>query len=139
MRVGRVLTVLLVGWLLGACGRQALHGQEGPGATPHRSGIVGMVHLGPQCAVDIGADACRDKPSAGSTVTVTRQHPVGNGAGEPTVAQTTTDADGRYRVALRPGRYVVTAHAGMSCRPIEVRVATGTYSKVDLRCDTGIR
>ena len=29
--------------------------------------------------------------------------------------------------------------AGMSCQPMVTRVTARTYSKVDLRCDTGIR
>ncbi len=55
------------------------------------------------------------------------------------VACTTADADGSYRVAVAPGRYVVTADAGMSCEPMDARVTAGAYSKVDIPCDTGIR
>ena len=55
------------------------------------------------------------------------------------VARTTTHADGSYRVAVPPGMYVVTAHAGMSCELMNIRVTSGAYSKVDIPCDTGIR
>jgi hypothetical protein len=51
----------------------------------------------------------------------------------------TTDDRGIYRVTVAPGRYVVTTDAGMRCQPMDVRVTAGTYSQVDIRCDSGIR
>ena len=60
------------------------------------------------------------------------------GAGEP-VAETTTDAEGRFRVAVPPGAYVVTAEAGMSCEFIDAVVTAGEVTVVDVPCDTGIR
>ena len=46
---------------------------------------------------------------------------------------------GNYRVGVAPGKYVVTADAGMSCELMDARVEAGAYSKVDIPCDTGIR
>ena len=40
---------------------------------------------------------------------------------------------------LRPGTYVVTADAGMSCTRMTARVEPGAYAETDVRCDTGIR
>lgn len=133
MRVGGMLTVALGVSLLAGCGDQ------GPGTTHDRSGVAGQVHLGPQCPVETEGQPCADKPAAGSRVTVAKQLAGDSQAAGQVVARTTTDAGGRYRVAVAPGEYVVTADAGMSCELIDVRVHAGAFSPVDIRCDTGIR
>ena len=114
-------------------------GAQDAGTTRDQSGVAGQVHLGPQCPVETEGDPCADQPAAGSRVTVARQLPGDSYAGGEVVARTTTDANGRYRVAVAPGEYVVTADAGMSCELMDARVAPGAYSKVDIPCDTGIR
>jgi hypothetical protein len=114
-------------------------GDQGQGPARDRSGVVGRVHLGPQCPVEIEGEPCPDEPAAGSTVTVAKRLPGESNAAGEVVARTTTDADGRYRLAVPPGSYVVTADAGMSCELMDARVAIGVYSKVDISCDTGIR
>ena len=133
MRVGGVLIIALAVSFLAGCGDQ------GPGTTRDQSGIAGRVHLGPQCPVETEGDPCEDKPAAGSRVTVAKQVPGNSDANGEVVASTTTDADGNYRVAVPPGMYVITAHAGMSCELMSTRVPSGAYSKVDIPCDTGIR
>jgi Carboxypeptidase regulatory-like domain len=113
---------------------------DGPRSSADgHSGISGRVHLGPQCPVEQAGIPCPDKPAANATVTVSRQLPGEAYAAGPTVAQTTTDADGRYRVAVSPGAYVVTADAGMSCELMDVRVRDGVYAQAPIPCDTGIR
>lgn len=103
------------------------------------SGVEGLVHLGPQCPVETEGEPCDDQPAAAVEVTVSEQV-AGEmyGAGEP-VAQTTTDALGRFRVAVPPGDYVVTAEAGMFCEFMDAHVTAGAYVTVDVPCDTGIR
>ena len=133
MRVDGVLIIALVVPLLAGCGAQV------PGTTGDQSGVAGRVHLGPLCPVETEGDPCEDKPAAGARVTVATQLPGNPDAGGEVVARTTTDADGTYRVAVPPGRYVVTAQAGMSCEPMDTRVISSTYAKVDTACDTGIR
>jgi hypothetical protein len=108
------------------------------GADPN-SGISGRVYLGPQCPVEQAGVPCPDEPAANATVTVSKQLPGEAYAAGPTVAQTTTDAAGRYRVAVPPGAYVVTADAGMSCELMDVRVRDGGYAQAPIPCDTGIR
>lgn len=103
---------------LAACGDD-----EPAGAT----GITGRVLLGPQCPVEVAGEPCDDEPAAHVTVLV---------SGEPAAE---TDADGRFRVALAPGEYVVTADAGMSCDAVDARVPDGGYARVEISCDTGIR
>jgi hypothetical protein len=103
------------------------------------SGILGRVHLGPQCPLESAAHPCPDRPAAGSVVTISGPVPARSTTGLRVVARTTSDAAGAFRVALPPGRYVVTADAGMSCPEASRRVVSGAYAEVDLRCDTGIR
>ena len=133
MRLGDVLIAALVVSSLAGCGGQ------GPGATRDQSGVAGRVHLGPQCPVETEGDPCDDKPAVSSLVTVAKQLPGNSEAGGEVVAHTTTTADGSYRVAVPPGRYVVTANAGMACALMKTTAVSGAYSKVDISCDTGIR
>ena len=112
-------------------------GDEQSAATD--SGVEGVVQLGPQCPVEVEGQPCDDKPAAAVEVTVSKQVPGEMyGGGEP-VAHTTTDALGRFRVAVKPGAYVVTAEAGMFCEFMDTRVVAGEYVTVDVPCDTGIR
>ncbi|MEO5854094.1 MAG: carboxypeptidase-like regulatory domain-containing protein [Nocardioides sp.] len=129
-----MLTIALAASLLAGCGDAG-----GSRATRDQSGIVGRVHLGPQCPVETEDDPCLDKSPAGVRVTVAEQLPGDSyGAGE-VVARPTTGARGSFRVTLDPGNYVVTADAGMSCELMDVRVTADAFSTVDIPCDTGIR
>ena len=124
---------------LAVCGFTACGQQAAPGSTRDQPGIVGRVHLGPQCPVERQDFPCPDTPAEGSTVTVAKHGPEHLNASGPVVARTTTDAHGSFRVGLIPGTYVVTADAGMSCELVVARVIGGSDAKVDIRCDTGIR
>jgi hypothetical protein len=134
VRVTAVLTIAVAVSLSAGCGDQG-----DSGTTGTRSGITGQVHLGPQCPVETKNGPCADKPAPGSNVTVAKQLPGDSHAGGDVVARTTTDIHGIYRIALAPGKYVITANAGMSCGLMDARVHAGGYSKVDIACDTGIR
>ena len=132
MRVGGVLLTALVMAPFTGCADQ---GQ----ATHVTSGVTGQVLLGPRCPVEMAGDPCPDQPAAGARVTVTVQLAGELNPDGEVVARTTTDAEGRYRVAVPPGRYVVTADAGMSCELVATPVAASSYAKADIPCDTGIR
>jgi hypothetical protein len=132
MRAGLPLTLAAGLLIVVACGDQQ------PAAEPD-SGVTGVVHLGPQCPVQSSQDPCDAQAAAGVTVTVSEQIPGEAYVAGKEVARTTTAADGTFTVALAPGEYVVTAEAGMSCELMDARVARGTYAKVDIPCDTGIR
>jgi outer membrane murein-binding lipoprotein Lpp len=108
-------------------------------AAQTSSGVAGLVHLGPQCPVETLGDPCADQPAASVTVTVSKQIPGEAYAAGEEVARATTDADGRFRIAVPPGEYVVTAEAGMSCELMDAHVTEGVYAEVDVPCDTGIR
>lgn len=133
MRVAGVLTLALVALLPAGCG------EDGRAGSSVMSGVTGRVQLGPQCPVEIAGTPCPDRPASGATVTVARRLPGESYAGGEVVASTTTDADGSYRVAIRPGTYVVTADAGMSCEVMDAQVDADAYTDVDVACDTGIR
>jgi hypothetical protein len=133
MRTGGVLAIALAAALLAGCGG------EDAGTTPAGSGVAGRVSLGPQCPVERKDHPCPDEPAAGATVTVAEQVPGDPYAAGEVVAHTTTGTDGRYRLAVAPGRYVVTADAGMSCELVDARVVAGAYATADVSCDTGIR
>lgn len=126
------VAVLAVGALTSGCGEQTAPAESG-------SGVAGVVRLGPQCPVEVEGRPCRDGSPVGVKVLIAEQLP-GDlyGAGDP-VAETTTDIKGRFRVALRPGDYVVTAEAGMSCEFMDAVVTAGAFTDVDVPCDTGIR
>lgn len=113
-------------------------GDATPMATTS-SGLTGTVHLGPQCPVETLDQPCEDKPAAGVTVTVSEQLPGEAYAAGATIAETRTDSSGSFQVVVAPGLYVVTADAGMSCELMDARVTAGTYTQVDVPCDTGIR
>ena len=54
----------------------------------------------------------------------------------------TTDNQGRFRVSLKPGRYIVTLaehRFPRPCGPFEIDVESGKMTKVEWRCDTGMR
>ena len=94
------------------------------------SGLYGVVTRGPVtpvCRADVPCTA----PYAKATLVFSR---VG------VIRRVTTDAKGRYRISLAPGRWtlrVQNAHFGW--RPTVVTVPSGRYGKVNVSVDTGIR
>jgi hypothetical protein len=84
--------------------------------------------------VQIAESPCPDKPYPG-TVQATR---TGGGS-----SQVKTDDQGRFRLALEPGTYVVTlmlSNAGPpTVRPVSVTVVQGQFAQITVSVDTGIR
>lgn len=134
MRFSRLITVALAAAFLVGCGDAA-----GPGAPADDSGVVGVVHLGPQCPVQSAEHPCPDTVPAGVEVTLARPLPGDSAAAGKVIARGTTDADGSFRLDVAPGHYVLTSDAGMSCGLVDARVTDGAYATVDVTCDTGIR
>jgi hypothetical protein len=120
-----VVVVALV--VLSGCG-----GHSAP--TSRDSGITGTVVAGPQCPVEVIGHPCPPRPVS-ATVTVEDQ------AGR-TMTTFTSDEQGGFRVALPPGRYrLITQRANQPqlMQPVDVTVAAGTYTRIRLFLDTGIR
>lgn len=54
----------------------------------------------------------------------------------------TTDAQGSFRISLKPGRYKISAegqYRPRRCGPFDVEVSAGQMTKVEWRCDSGMR
>jgi hypothetical protein len=135
VRVRTLVVIAVAASFVASCGKQG----GDSGAPDQRSGITGLIQLGPQCPVQTAEHPCADKPAAGSRVTVATQVPGGPETGGEVVARATANGGGTYRVTVAPGRYVVTTDAGMSCQPMEAHVTADAFSTVDFHCDTGIR
>jgi Carboxypeptidase regulatory-like domain len=111
-------------------------GCRNEGATAgqtQRSGIVGLVHRGPSCPVEQEAVPCPPRPTEAN---VEIRRPDGT-----LVATVRSGPDGRFRVPLAPGLYVLQAipeEFGIS-KPVEVRVTEGDVTDVTVTIDTGVR
>lgn len=96
-----------------------------------RSGLYGQATKGPLMPVCREGDPC-DGPAGSARLLFVR--------GSRLVAQTRTDASGKYRIQLRPGRYTVKSKIGFGVvKPSTVTVPHGRFVRVDLFMDTGIR
>jgi len=65
---------------------------------------------------------------------------VGNEKG--VVTSFTTDSEGRFRLSLKPGHYVIVLaehRFPRPCGPFEIDVESAKMTKVEWRCDTGMR
>lgn len=114
--------------VLGACGSSDLLGPDAP------QGIDGLVLIGPQCPVQSIDNPCPDLPYQAWIDVRTAE-----GAA---VTRIRSGEDGRFRVGLRPGSYVLDPESG---DPLPVAasqsldVAEGVYTYVEVSFDTGIR
>jgi hypothetical protein len=94
------------------------------------SGLYGVVTRGPTtpvCRVDVPCT----KPYGHSTLVFSHL---------ALTRRVTTDAQGKYRIALPAGRWslrVQDAHFGWT--PTAVTVPSGRYAKLNVSVDTGIR
>jgi hypothetical protein len=101
------------------------------GSSPH-TGLYGKVTKGPLKPVCSDAEPC-DGPAADMPLVFSRNGTV--------VARTRTGDDGRYRVALKPGRYAVRAGPTSfnTPNPTGASVPRTGFRRVDFFVDTGIR
>jgi len=109
----------------------ACAGSAGSGSGS--SGIRGLVLRGPTQPVCTVGVPC-EEPAAGAVLAITRAGRI--------VARERTDAAGRFRVSLAPGRYTVIttgARIGQMAPSTTALVPRGRYVRVTLRIDTGIR
>ena len=93
-------------------------------------GLHGVVTRGPTMPVCVVEKPC-SAPAAAVRVAFLR-------AGR--AHRTTTDAKGRYRIALAPGRYTVRVTGDrFGVKPTAVVVPRGRFALQNLYVDTGIR
>jgi hypothetical protein len=107
------------------------------GQTPSagESGIEGVITISPSRPGPTRIDAPDSQPIANTGFVVKNQK------GE--VTSFTTDDQGRFRIPLAPGHYSVSMKNSKSTigrfGPFEVDVASGKMTKVQWKCDSGIR
>lgn len=109
----------------------------GSGGQP--SGVEGIVKLGPTCPVESTPGANDPVPC----VTPYSANLVVLDGENAVVARVTSAADGKFRVDLPPGDYVVAPATGTDsypiANPVSVTVVAGQYAHVEINYDTGIR
>jgi hypothetical protein len=100
------------------------------------TGIAGVVMVTPirPGPIKKGSESPKAAPLPSATFTVTSD------GGAVTIF--TTDAMGRFKVSLPPGRYVVLLAENRfpkPCGPFEINVEAGRMTNVEWRCDSGMR
>jgi hypothetical protein len=132
--MNRFLAALALSLLFGACGTPA----TAPPATapPAGTGIQGIVTIGPTCPVERVNSPCPPRPIA---VTVIVRNAIGS-----EVTRFRSGADGRFKVALSPGQYVLLGQSPSTASlprpiPVSVTVTSGSYAVVTVEFDSGIR
>jgi hypothetical protein len=103
------------------------------GLAPSSSGIEGRAMAGPTCPVERAGSPCPEQPVAHAVVSVRRDG--------REVSRFTTASDGTFTLALQPGEYELDPVGSRppTGRPVTVVVRPGSYTRVDLQYDTGIR
>ncbi|MCP9485922.1 MAG: carboxypeptidase-like regulatory domain-containing protein [Gaiellaceae bacterium MAG52_C11] len=97
------------------------------------SGLRGVVMRGPTSPVCRDDEPC-EAPAANVALVFKREGRI--------VARTTSGQKGGYRIALKPGRYLVTTARrtiGAGLTPRTVVVPRERFARVDLHLDTGIQ
>jgi hypothetical protein len=100
------------------------------------SGIEGRVMIGPSCAAEQQGSPCPAEPYEAELQIVR----AGN---NEVVTDMRSDSDGRFRVALAPGRYIIrsTEDEGSlpSLKPVSVTVSDDDFARATIVFDSGIR
>jgi hypothetical protein len=126
----RSIAIVLAFFVLCACGA---HGQPNKMAD---TGIQGTVMVSPTRPGPIraGSDTPNAAPLPNAAFRVTSNQGV--------VTTFTTNAEGHFRVPLKPGHYSVLLAENRfpkPCGPFEVDVEAGKMTEVEWRCDSGMR
>ena len=100
------------------------------------SGIEGVVMVSPIWPGPIkkGSEKPNVAPVASAAFSVANE--------KGTVTSFTTDSEGRFRLSLNPGHYVVSLaenRFARPCGPFEIDVESGKMTKVEWRCDSGMQ
>ncbi|HSO12860.1 MAG TPA: carboxypeptidase-like regulatory domain-containing protein [Anaerolineales bacterium] len=123
MKIKFVLGMLIV--ILSTCSTK-------PAATD--SGIEGRVLIGPMCPVVQVGQECPDQPYQ-AVLTV-------NSPGGERIVQFQTDEEGRFRIPLEPGEYILHPESPNTlpfAREQTVIVEDGKFAQVIVNYDSGIR
>lgn len=102
--------------------------------TTSESGLEGVITISPAHGGAIRVGEQNSKPLANVPFVVAND----NGA----IAEFTTDGQGQFKVTLPAGHYSVTRKGQGKigrCGPFDVDVNAGQVTKVEWRCDSGMR
>lgn len=124
----RSIIVALTSMFVLACDPGALLGPEAP------QGIEGVALKGPVCPVETQDSACDDRPHQAWIRVMDSDG--------RRVARIRTDEEGRFRVGLVAGRYILVPESGDPfpvASALDVVVMAGSYTEVTVLFDTGIR
>jgi hypothetical protein len=106
----------------------------GPSSPARTSGVNGSVTAGPTCPVERVGHPCPPRPVSAAIRAQT--------GGGRVVGRTHSDGNGRYAMALPPGRYTLVVQTGSTfprCPTTPVTVPPNRTVAADISCDTGIR
>jgi hypothetical protein len=99
------------------------------------TGIEGVITISPIHGGPVRPGIPSSKPLANTPFSVSNE--------TGTVTEFTTDDQGRFKVALPPGHYIVSKKGWQKgigrYGPFDVDVAGGQVTKVEWRCDSGMR
>jgi hypothetical protein len=105
-------------------------------SKPGNTGITGIVMVSPirPGPIKKGSESANAAPLPNATFRVT--------SNEGIVTTFTSDAQGHFRVSLKPGHYSVLLAENRfpkPCGPFEIDVEAGKMTDVEWRCDSGMR
>lgn len=99
------------------------------------TGVAGAITLHNISAGPVRQGVPDSRPLANTTFVVKKD--------DLTVASFTTDEQGRFRISLPPGHYLITKKDWKSrvgfFGPFEIDVAPGEMKNVEWKCDTGMQ
>ena len=124
MRIQFVIGILII--LLATCSTQE--------AATADSGLEGQVFIGPVCPLVGPGQECPDQPYQ-ALLTV-------NSAEGGRITQIQTDQQGRFRLTLRPGQYILhpeSPNAMPFAGDQAVTVETSRFTQLFVKYDSGIR
>jgi hypothetical protein len=102
--------------------------------TPTDSGVEGQVFVGPMCPVVQEGEECPDQPYQADLMVTS--------SGGRVIVRFRTDEDGRFRVLLAPGDYILHPES-QNAMPFAAEqpftVLPGQFTQVVLTYDSGIR
>lgn len=104
--------------------------------SPSVTGLEGVIKVSPTRPGPIrrGAEIPNAVPLPNAVFSVANE--------KGTVTSFTTDGNGRFRLSLSPGQYVVSLAENRfpkPCGPFQVEVVSGKMTNVEWRCDSGMR
>ena len=108
--------------------------QTSPAPNPGETGIAGVITMAPAHPGPVRPGMTSSAPLKNVPFVVSNQ--------TQTVAEFMTDDQGGFKLTLAPGHYTVTRKDQPKigrCGPFDLDVVNGQLTKVEWRCDSGMR